>query len=166
MSLKNRNFLFSILFIIITFRKINPEPHDPGPPSKVPNNDEIEKDLDDFPPEHEPPKNIKKNTKIINENNNNNNMNNNKNINNNNKTNNNNINNDSNTNEVDISNKLKEINELKEKTKDISMKNDDSKNKLQKYHLYYYIMVILNITFAIIISFLSFIKYIIVIIPI
>ena len=156
MSLKNKNFLFSILFIIITFRKINTSPPNQRPPDKAPNinDDEMEKELDHLFQGNEPPNDIEKNNQNINEiknninknNNNNNNINNN---NNNNKDNNNNINNNSNSKEVDISNKLKEINELKEKTRDISIKNDDSKNKLQKYHLYYYIMVILNIIFVI-----------------
>ena len=60
-----------------------------------------------------------------------------------------------NPNKIDISDKLREINVLKEKTIDISKKNDESKNKLQKYDLYYYIMVIINIIFSfILISFM------------
>ena len=60
--------------------------------------------------------------------------------------------------QIDINNKLKIINELKEKTKDISRKNDASKNELQKYLFYYQIMVILNIIFAFILLFFLFYK--------
>ena len=48
---------------------------------------------------------------------------------------------------------IERIKILKEENEKIEKQNDDSKNKLKKYHLYYYIMVILNFNFGFIIIF-------------
>ena len=121
MSLKSRNFLYFMLFIIISLKNIRNRPPDNG---KGPNhkNDEDEDFERSF------------NHKDIHENKNH------------------------KPNEFNINNKLREINILKEKTKDISKNIDESKNKLQKYNLYYYIMVIINIIFATILLLFLFYK--------
>ena len=49
-------------------------------------------------------------------------------------------------------NKLNEINNLKKKYERIIKENNNSKAKLKKYNLYYYIFEILNIIFALFIS--------------
>ena len=138
MSIRNTNLIYFILFIFILIGKIKNNPGHPFDDNHQndnhPNDDDKPKDNhpndDDKPKDNHPPEDdIGKNTKT---------------------------NNESKFNNNDDS-KRKNLDELREKTQNMIKQNIEVKKKLQKYHLYYYIFVILNIIFAFII--LSFIFY-------
>ena len=142
MSLKKIHYTYFILFIIISFKEINNNPPHRPPPQR--NHKKTHKDileyLDDFFFNDDDFIDNNKKYRGISDYNN---INTNTNMNISNETHN---------------NKLKIINELKEKTLDISKKNDESKKKLKKYNLYYYIMITINVIFAFIILFFIFYK--------
>ena len=94
-----------------------------------------EKDKDGFELDEEEKYNFKDNSKTNNKNNNNNNI----------------I--IKNKNELNI-----KIKDLEEKMKEIKKQNKDYKNKFQKFHLFFYIMAIINVIFAFIILYFIFYK--------
>ena len=60
---------------------------------------------------------------------------------------------------IKINNKEKTLKELREKTQEIIKKNNDSKNLLEKYNFYYFIISIVNIIFILIIISLILCKF-------
>ena len=94
-----------------------------------------EKDKEGFELDEEEKNNFKDNSKTNNKNNNNNNI----------------I--IKNKNELNI-----KIKDLEEKMKEIKKQNKDYKNKFQKFHLFFYIMAIINVIFAFIILYFIFSK--------
>ena len=94
-----------------------------------------EKDKEGFELDEEEKNNFKDNSKTNNKNNNNNNI----------------I--IKNKNELNI-----KIKDLEEKMKEIKKQNKDYKNKFQKFHLFFYIMAIINVIFAFIILYFIFYK--------
>ena len=133
MSLKNSNYIcFFILFLILLFKIINnTPPPDIGPPK---DHDPFNLDDEFFPPPFEEDfldnhKGKRNETK--------------RNI----------------DIKIKINNKKKTLKELREKTQEIIKKNYDSKNLLEKYNFYYFIISIVNIIFILIIISLILCKF-------